>query len=149
MFRLNSIVLIQGACCDLVDTRGRRPVDVAWNNLCLPDICANGCTCTAAQLIPPLPLASVLYKPGIAVSSGWDVHEPASLKEVSDPSCSIDVRPSNITYEELLRDYLLLGRPVLLRGFRWPALKTWRRQSFLSSYGDLKVLGASVYACLC
>lgn len=58
---------------------------------------------------------------------GWDIISPLQpLPSVQEDTCDIDVR-FNITAEEFYRNYLLPGRPLLLRGFDKELKLKWLR----------------------
>ena len=70
---------------------------------------------------------------------GWDIISPLQpLPSVQEDTCDIDVR-FNITAEEFYRNYLLPGRPLLLRGFakNWTLRKQWTRKQLIKRYGRL------------
>jgi hypothetical protein len=82
---------------------------------------------------------------GKDASGGWgtDVQEAHRLSR-----CDIDERV-NITASEFYHQYLMPGRPVILRGaaLDWPARDAWTKPGLLSRYGKLKVsTGATPYA---
>ena len=70
---------------------------------------------------------------------GWDAVVPLRpLPPVREDVCDFDVR-ENITAEEFYQDYLLPGRPLILRGFakHWRLRREWTRKELIKRYGRL------------
>lgn len=64
-------------------------------------------------------------------------------------TCGLHVLNSSISAEELLRDYISISRPVILRGAakKWPATLRWTREGLGRHYGHLRVaVGPVPYA---
>ena len=74
-------------------------------------------------------------------NGGWDVILPVStLPNIQHDICQVDVR-TNITAKEFYNEYLLPGRPLLLRGYakKWRISKDWTLQKLIKKYGDLEM----------
>ena len=91
----------------------------------------------------------------VTTSGGWKLDVPPLLKRGLDelaggtfsPGCDIEQRDAaNFTVEEFERDFLLVQRPLLLRGAMhdWPASRRWQRKALLKRHGKLKVEVAGI-----
>eukprot|EP00936_MAST-01D_sp_MAST-1D-sp1_P001076 g1076.t1 len=92
----------------------------------------------------------------VTTGGGWKLDVPPLLKRGLDELaggtfnpklCDIEQRDAaNFTVEDFERDFLLVQRPLLLRGAMhdWPASRRWQRKALLKRHGKLKVEVAGI-----